>query len=405
MNKLLNNSTKIIDKKTKPRVAYIFNHSYFLGGGEISFYELIRNFDKTEFEPVVIVPENGEIRKKLLDKKIKVHISKLPSLKKFNPFPQFIHFIKLIRRLRDSKIDLLHINGQRACIYGALAARIVGIPSIWHVRETKKDIVIYDIILAYLAKAIIRVSKSEFEKRFYYLKKIITKKNHIVYNGIDTKYFKRDLSIRSEVRSNLGLNGDLLFGIIGNFVPLKGQDFFLKGLATAKMIKPDLQFKCLLIGRQIDRNYYEKLLYIVKQNNLKKDIIFLNFNEDIKKIFSALDVFVLPSKREGFSRSLLEAMSSGLPVIASRISEIEEAVKDRKNAILVEYKNIDRMAKAIIDIYKDKELRNQMGRANRERVKNNFSIYYHVQAIQDIYNKLIYNKKYRQFYQQIQDLS
>ena len=87
-------------------------------------------------------------------------------------------------------------------------------------------------------------------------------------------------------------------------------------------------------------------------------------------------------------------MSTGLPVIATRISEIEEAVIDKENAILVEYKNIDEIAQAIIEISAHYDLRVKMGELNRKRAKNNFDLSYHKIAIQNIYEKLANGKCY-----------
>jgi len=392
MTKLQNAVPKKTSQYVKIKIAYIFNHSFFLGGGEISFYELIQSLNKKLYEPVIFVPETGEIELKLRSHNYEVDIIPLPSLKKvFLGLPIRAIFI-LTKLIKHKNIDLIHANGSRASFYAGIASRLAGVPAIWHVRETKKDLLLYEIILSCMAKAIICVSKSVFKKRFFELKKIISNKLYIVYNGVDTKSFRKELTVRKRIRSNLGVNGNLLFGMIGNIIPLKGQHFFLKGLAAAKKIKPSIQIKGLLIGRVLDQKYYMNLLNLVKKNGLANDILFLEYEKNIKNIFSALDVFVLTSKREGFSRSLLEAMSTGLPVIATRISEIEEAVIDRKNAILVEYKNIDEIAHAIIKMSDHNELRVRMGEMNRVRVKDYFDLSYHRIAVQNIYEKLVNGK-------------
>ena len=95
----------------------------------------------------------------------------------------------------------------------------------------------------------------------------------------------------------------------------------MKALAKAKAHRPDLVAKALLIGRPLDSSFNEMLHQLVIDSDLNGDVIFLDYSERILEILSALDVFVLPSQREGFSRSLLEAMSIGLPVLATKISE------------------------------------------------------------------------------------
>ena len=82
MTKSRNYLPKKTNQYARIRIAYIFNHSYFLGGGEISFYELIQSLDKTLYKPFIFVPEAGEIELKLRSYNYEVDIIPLPSLKK-----------------------------------------------------------------------------------------------------------------------------------------------------------------------------------------------------------------------------------------------------------------------------------------------------------------------------------
>ena len=135
----------------------------------------------------------------------------------------------------------------------------------------------------------------------------------------------------------------------------------------------------------------EMLHQLVIDSDLNGDVIFLDYSERILEILSALDVFVLPSQREGFSRSLLEAMSIGLPVLATKISEIEEAVSDNGNALLVDYNDVEEMAFGIIKLCEDKELRKKMGKSNRNRVIEKFNLESHTKSIETIYQSLTPN--------------
>lgn len=173
-----------ISKKALPkRIALIFNHPFFLGGGEISLFELIKNIDRTRFEPIVIVPRVGQVKNKFRAINIEVYVSPLPSLKSiFNGQP-FVALINLLKFARKYNIEIIHANGSRACIYGGLAGRILRIPVIWHVRETIKDLVIYDGLLCFLSKAIICVSENVSKKRFDRFWKCIRKKKLLYIMG------------------------------------------------------------------------------------------------------------------------------------------------------------------------------------------------------------------------------
>jgi glycosyltransferase involved in cell wall biosynthesis len=231
MNKFRNNCTKGMVENKKTRIAHIFNHSYFLGGGEISFFELIRKLDKGLFKPIVIVPAAGEIERKLQCNNIEVHLIPFPSLKSIIKLSPLKAVFNLCKFLREKRIDLIHANGSRVCLYGAIAGRIIKTPVIWHVRESLKDLLLYDWLLAILANAIICVSKSVQLKRFGRFGQSVNKKISIVYNGVDTSEFQESFERRDKVRTQFSLKpSEILIGLIGNIIPRKAQDFFLKDL-------------------------------------------------------------------------------------------------------------------------------------------------------------------------------
>ena len=375
--------------RNKIKIAYIFNHSYFLGGGEISFFELIRKINIERFEPIAVVPNKGEIERKLLLNNIDVYIQSFPKIKNILIYSSLISLINIIKFLKKRKIQIIHANGSRVCFYAGIAGKILGIPIIWHVRETVQDIFWYDCFLGYLSSKIICVSKSVQKKRFEKFKKLLRKKIIVVYNGVDTEIFIKNISSRIQMRRGLGLNSQTLFGIIGNFVPLKGQDFFLKAFAEAKRREPNLQAKALFIGRPLDMVYYKSLVKLTGKLNIKSDIIYKNYRPDIKKLLTAIDVIALPSKREGFSRSMLEAMSCGLPIIGTKLSEIEEAIVDNKNGILVDFMNIEKMTLAIITLCQNKTLRKAFGALNRSIVERKFNLIFHVKLIESLYFSMI----------------
>lgn len=374
--------------KPKKKIGLVFNHSFFLGGGEVSFYELIKYLNRKLYEPFVFTPARGEIESKLRSQKYSVFVCPFPPLKKIISGSPIFALFRIIKLFKQNKIQIIHVNGSRACFYCGLAGRILGIPVIWHVRETIKDFLLYEYFLVLLSRVIICVSKSVEKKRFGRFNGWMKGKVNVVYNGVDTVKFRCQKNTRQEMRRNLGIDSQLLFGIIGNIIPLKGQDFFLKGFANAKEVRPDLKAKILIIGRSIDSMYSHKIRKFVKQLDFNNDVIFMSYSDKIVEIYSALDIFVLPSRREGFSRSLLEAMSFGLPILATKLSEIQEAVPDEENAILVNFDDFRTLADAIIKLYDDEKLRTKLGERNRKRVVAKFDLLSNAKATQNIYDEL-----------------
>ena len=376
-------------QKAKKKVAFIFNHSLFQGGGEISFFELVKGLDRNLFEPLVIVPGQGEIKTRTSERGMEVRVCPFPSLRSMGRGLPFGALVKLFRMLRQNRVDLIHVNGSRACFYGGIAGRLLAIPVIWHVRETIQDRKAYDRLLASFSAAIICVSRSVQIKRFAKFGPGVCKKLQVVYNGVDTQHFIKDATDRAKIRLQLEIGNRSLFGIVGNMIPLKGQAFFLNAVAEAKKMQPDVEIKAVFIGRYLDTDYKERLYRLTADLNLRDDVIFKGYCDNISAYLSACDVFVLPSQREGCSRALLEAMSSGLPVIASKISEIEEVVQTDRNAILVEYGNVFQMATAITKLAENKRLRELLGNENEKRAEAIFGLQAHVDCIQGVYKNLL----------------
>lgn len=372
------------------RVAFVFNHSYRLGGGEVSLLDLIRSLNKNRFFPIAFLPAGGDIRESLKSHGIHAVVSPLPPLRSILLWRPLSALGQLISTLRLSKPAIIHANGSRACLYCVLAGRILGIPVLWHVRETIKDLFLYDRFLFSLSTAVVCVSESVKIKRFGSFPEKSKTKLYVVHNGVDTSIFRRNLAIREKIRKDLRIkDNEILFGVVANYIPLKGQDFFLKGVAALKKSDPALSFKVLLIGRPLDRAFYDLLRRLTVDMGINDAVIFREHTYRIAEIYPALDIFVLSSKREGFSRSLLEAMSTGFPVIATRLTEIEEAVVDGENGYLVKYDDVQGLAQAALKLAKDKGLCEVMGALNRKKVEQEFSLISHARSIESVYSRIL----------------
>jgi len=383
---------KTFSDQEKTKVAFVFNHAFFLGGGEISFSELIRTLNKDFFEPTIMVPSSGEIEAFFEKQGIQALVTPFPPLKEalFHPLTSTGSFVT---GLKQSKPDIIHANGSRVCFYSVLAGRALGIPVVWHVRETLKDLFFYDAFLGLASKSIVCVSKSVGIKRFGRFGPLLEKKISVVYNGVDTSKFVRDEQARDHMRNRLAIqSGNVLFGALGNIIPRKGYEFFLQGLAEARNLNHQLSAKALIIGRRLDTEYYAMLLRLISDLHLQDSVLFQDYSENVRALLSAMDVFVLSSKSEGFSRALLEAMSSSLPILATRISEIEEAVADQKNALLINFEDVQSMASAIVTLANDEALRKRMGKKNRERAIEKFDLKGHAVAVENLYRKLTSRK-------------
>ena len=208
-------------------------------------------------------------------------------------------------------------------------------------------------------------------------------------NGIDLARFDpaRFKDGRPERRRALGLgDDDLAVCMIGRLVREKG--YFELLAAFAKVVEQLPRARLIVIGGALDSDHDDAETEIrarVGELGLDQAVNFLSFRKDVGAILSAVDLFVLPSHREGMPRSILEAMAMKLPVVATRIRGSREEVEDGKTGVLVEVGDVAGLAKTLIELLQNQDKRAVMGQNGRQaavqRFDENMVIQYQIDTI------------------------
>lgn len=376
----------------KSSILYIANSGDITGGGQISLLNFLKNMDRNKFMPLVVCPSQGTMFDILRNIGVEVAIIKIKSLKKLHFISFISSMIKLFKLIKRERIDLIHSNAgaTRITAYSLLVARMMRLPFIWHVRVIDSAGLI-DRLLVPLTTKVIVISNA-VGTRFNWFKrkldKVIT-----VYNGVDLEEFNvgaKENKIRKEFALDSGIP---LAGIVGRLDTWKGHEYFLE--AAAQVMKEIPETKFLIVGEDIDQNKKQeiKLRNLAEKLRLTNNIIFTGPRNDIPEIMLSLNIFVLSSLREHFGRVIIEAMACGKPVIATNAGGVPEIVKDGYTGILVPPRDSDAIAKAIIDLSKDKKKVELMGARGRKIAEELFSIKANVKKIEQIYESLLKNGK------------
>jgi glycosyltransferase involved in cell wall biosynthesis len=177
-------------------------------------------------------------------------------------------------------------------------------------------------------------------------------------NGVDLDYFhdtKRDWGAPT-----------MLF--IGRVVYQKGLDLLMSALIKIK----DIPWKLLIVG---DGSYMDQLKSIVKDQGLNNRVQFFGWRnkEDLPSFLARATLFINPSRHEGMPNAVLEAMASGLPIVASDIAGNEELVKDGKNGYLFDNENCDDLREILAHLLTDSKLCKKMGATSRRITEKNYS--------------------------------
>ncbi len=208
-----------------------------------------------------------------------------------------------------------------------------------------------------------------------------------IRNGIDVERFDDEFDAVA-VRAELGLTpGDRVAILIGRFAARKGHSCAMRAmrLASARV----RGFKMIFAG---EGELESELRAEAEELGVSDHVLFVGFRRDIPRLLAASDVLLLPSEEECLPLVILEAMSSRLPVIATDVGGISEAVDDGRTGILVSPRDAEGLADALVEVLDDRERARTMGLEGRQKVEAEFSLAACSAAVLDVYEELLSEK-------------
>jgi len=210
-------------------------------------------------------------------------------------------------------------------------------------------------------------------------------KMKMIPTGVDVSSFRALRGVRQAVRQELGVSDDVVIGFVGRFFAEKNLFTLLESFAQASKCADKL--KLILVGTG---PLEEQLRTFCHELNINDRVVFTGFRDDVNRMLSALDVFVLPSYTEGCPTALLEAMASGKAIISSNIQSIKEIVRHGKEAILVDPYDAEELKQAILLLYNNSNLRAELGH-NAEKRAGVYNIHEVCGQVLKLYKELIHS--------------
>lgn len=203
-----------------------------------------------------------------------------------------------------------------------------------------------------------------------------------IYNGIDVE----DAASPSPVMDRLEPH----IVTIGNVRRVKGHDVLIR--AASEVIKTFPNARVTIGGAVLEQEYFDELTALVKELGLEESVDFLGDVPNSHTVLAGADLFVLPSRSEGFSNSIIEAMANGLPVVATDVGGNAEAVVDGETGIIVAADNDAELAKALLTLCQDPLRAKLMGERGRLRARELFSTQAMMQKTVGAYHQLLAEK-------------
>ncbi len=302
---------------------------------------------------------------------------------KFNKVIYLTAIRKIQRRIKEFNPDILHSH--YASSYGFIGALCNFHPyviSVWgaDIYNFPLISIIHRKIMEYsLNKCdkILSTSNSMAEQ----IKKIINKKVEVIHFGIDTNIFKKSEVIKKD---------EIIIGTVKTLEEKYGIEYLIRSFKIVKDKLPNIPLKLLIVGGGSLEDALKKLTIELGVSNDTNFTGYINYS-DIVKYHNQIDIYVALSieDSESFGVAVLEASACEKPVVVSDVSGFTEVVDKNITGFVVHRKNINESADAIIKLVTDEKLRNEMGKAGRERV---FKLYDWNKSVEDMikmYKKLL----------------
>lgn len=381
----------------------IVNQSAELYGADKAILELIENYP-AGYNPIVAVHHEGPLKDLLEARGIKVILTSVIKVKRGIlsplfflrlPFEVFGSFRKIKKSLGPIEIDLVHSNAISVFI-GAFYARFFRKPHLWHVHEIIEHPQLlakaYPKIVYFFSDTIVFNSKATFAQ-FEKIKPKVGRKADIIYNGQSRSVPVSSKETISQIRRDLfGIqNPDAtVIGLVGRISRLKGQILLLEAFAQICEKFPDAHLVYIGSAPDGQEHFVHNLENRIDAFNLGKRVTVLGFQQDVWKIYDALDIATVPSTEpESFGLVATEAMLSSKPVIAAEHGGLVEIVEHAETGILFEPGNQSKLRDALETLLSNPEKAREMGRKGKIRVETHFSTGRFVQGFEKAYANLL----------------
>jgi glycosyltransferase involved in cell wall biosynthesis len=349
---------------------------YTLGGSEKMIARIAPRLKTRGYKIRVLAFKNwGPISEELINNNIEC--LSLQGVGKFDLRVLWRYFLYLKKAPPDLIIAFLY----RAYIPTRIIGYLLNIPNISSVRDVEKWMNPFHIFLEKItSKLSISIYSCSNAVTKFLLKEIGIKKERIVTipNGIDVDAYYIKIN-REEKLRELGIrkNTKVVSAVCRLHEPKKGVKVLLN---ATRIIQEDIDFHLLIVGTGKDEKKLKEMAIKEKIN-----AHFLGERKDIKEILQITDIFVLPSLYEGFPVAVLEAMAVGVPIVATRVGGLTEAIINKQTGFLVEPGNPAELAEKIKELLLNKQLRQNFGEAGLNRVKEVFSLDKTVERIEYIW--------------------
>lgn len=359
------------------------SHSAELSGATVVLLGVARFLaDKGHIVSIIFPDKISHIPAELNSSQVKKTVIHNPEIslkeaggigKKINIGLARLRYINAVRKfIKNEEADLVYVNTAMA-IYGGLAAKLAGRKILWHIHEDlvpnlwNKIRIFLIKRLAYTVIFVASVISRPFGRK-------LSKQNWvIVSNPVAIERFSVTPAEAKECRKELNIpeNAFVILNV-GFITRRKGIDILLKAYARIKSEFPDSRLVIAGSHSNTPPSYWNELQQIIAQHKLNENVLFTGHREDIARLMAMSDMLVLSSRNEAVPICVLEAMVSGLPVVATNVGAIEEILEHGKLGIIVPPEDEMALAEGIRKLITDRAKRQELSQLAQQKARETY---------------------------------
>ncbi len=358
-----------------------------LGGAERFLVGLVTHLDRERFHPMVAwLTASGPFEEQLREQRIPVVGINARGHRDFKAWQ------RLVEVMRGEQVHIVHTHlfvdgfyGRLAAMWSKVPVRIVTQQNAYDdpARRLPRWQIWTNRLLVPTTQHFVAVSRAAAE----YLHKVEWvpwRKISLIPNAIEPPAPVPPERVQALRREWLGPDGSgPLLGTVARLEPQKGLDVLIRAVAVLSPLMPGM--RCIMVGRG---GLEEELRTLARSLGVEGQVLFLGPRSDIPAILAALDIFVLPSRFEGLSLALLEAMAAGKPVVATAVSGTVEVIQDGETGVLVPPEDEVSLARALLDLISQPRRARTLGERARTHVLQHYTIDKIAEQYMELYSRV-----------------
>ncbi len=366
-------------RPTRPaRILYVSPNACLFGAERV-LLNMLAALDRSRIDPLVLVPEEGELSTAVREIGVPVFVSRdAYPLRSASFWRASAGARRLTRLLKKHRVDIVHLNLWSPYSDISVVASAVwwsGASWVIHVQNNMKYSTSYlepferycftqaDRAIC-MTRFVERTLREHSPSKRWSLQSV---RSCVIPGGFVVARATSGSDSTEALRRSLGIAPDApIAGVVAALSPIKNQELFLRAAALVRQRFPQAHF--LVVGSPYnpqETEYVDQLKRVQAELELDSAVQFLGYRRDVPDLMRVMDVMVLPSRTEAFGGVLVEAMAAGTPVVAAHIDGIPEVVRDGETGFLIAGESPERYAEAMVRLLSDRELARRFGERGR----------------------------------------